>query len=306
MAAIKPAKTGEAAPDTPYGKALNSLIEKAGIEGQQTLYAITKPALTRLLNAGLSLALSTQHIYNSQELAKLTKSTASVVSTGNLLGHSDVRQKQEKIEQSGPNGTDVFADIEPPIFTYDPAALPILQPFDAIEYFKNLVPRMGVDPIHWMPLMNRTAFTLAAATEQTVVEKVQKILLDRLRSGDDIGTGPSEIEQILNEVGVTPRNPQYAEMVQRTNLMDAYTTGYQIEMEHPEVKEFFPAWKYLGIKDGRQGKDHEIRFGNYYPNSLAFALVRGPRVFNCRCCPNAIDKYKWKDLVNSGAVLSTL
>ena len=300
----KTAKTGDAAATGHLGTALNDLISKAEKASVETLYGILKTALTRVLASGAAVALTSPHIFNGDELAKLTSTTAAIVATGSLYGHYQIRRKAEAVERLG--GIDFFADIPGPVFGYDPTEFPLLQPYDAIEYFKSLIPRLGVDPIQWAPLMQRTAFTLAAATEVTIVDKVQKLILDKLRTGEGISTGPAEIEELLDSFGVTPKNPQYAQMVQRTNMMDAYTTGYQMEMEHPEVKEFFPAWLYMGIRDGRQGEDHEIRFGKYYPNSLPFAIVRGKRVWNCRCIPNAIDKYKWARLVKGGAVFSTI
>ena len=50
----------------------------------------------------------------------------------------------------------------------------------------------------------------------------------------------------------------------------------------------FPWWRYDGIRDGRQGKDHEQHFGKYYLSSTPFQEVRGDRMFNCRCCPTPV------------------
>jgi len=71
------------------------------------------------------------------------------------------------------------------------------------------------------------------------------------------------------------------------------------------MAEMFPAWQYIGIRDGRQGKDHEPHFDKYYPSSAKFEQVRGPRVWNCRCCPAPISKYEWQRLQSSGVTLST-
>ncbi len=326
-----------------YGTVLDSLIAKAEQLGLETLYRIFKASLARTFASSPNALLTTDHILNGDELAELTRQTASVMGTGNLIGHAEIRIKQEKADRlhvygvteppkpaalgyggggsgplgpkfpKGPGSGGPWEAIGPGssggpevIFRYDPEAFNFLQPYDAIEYFKSLVPRMGVDPIRWEPLMQRTAFTVARATEKAVVEKIQSVILEQLRTGEGFRTGPAAIDSILADVGVHPKNPQYAQMVNRTNLMDSYTTGYQIELEHPEVKNFFPVWKYLGIRDGRQGKDHEIRFDNYYPNTLTFHAVRGERVFNCRCCPSAIDKYKWKKLADGGAIISGL
>lgn len=309
----KPPKSGEAALPGREGEQLNNLIDLAERKGTATLTDILVPAIKRLLDGGAAKAMTSPHIFNGAELAKLTDAFAATIGTGSLLGAARIRQKQVQAELT----KDYFAEVSGPFATVQNEELPILPPWQALDYFKSLIPRLGVDPIHWAPLMQRTAFTLAAATEKTIVEDVQKVILDRMRTGQQWipeadrlpgqqATGVADIQQILDETGCSPANPQYAQMVFRTNTMESYTTGYQLEMEHPDVKDFFPAWLYMGILDGREGDDHRPRFGRYYPNSLPFAVVRGARVFNCRCVPNAIDKYKWKRLQAQGATFSTL
>lgn len=318
-------KSGEAA--APAGKEaaqLNKLIDKAEARGSALLYELTSAAVRRLLAHGGAKALTTPHLFNGEEMARLTDSLAAVIGTGSLLGHGRVRERMEAAELT--KGKDFFSD--PPFAVIQNEELPLLQPYNAIDYFKSLIPRLGVDPIRWAPLMQRTAFTLAAATEKTITEEVQAIILDRLRSGEtwilepdrvagQMATGPAEIDKILTKAGVSPANPQYSQMVYRTNTMDAYNVGQQVELEAPDVKDFFPAWLYMGIADGRQGDDHAPRFCNgspghwtpvnkYYPNSLPFHVVRGDRVFNCRCTFSPIDKYKWKRLQASGVQFSAI
>jgi hypothetical protein len=82
--------------------------------------------------------------------------------------------------------------------------------------------------------------------------------------------------------------------------MDSCTQGAVEEFQTDDMREFFPVCQDLGIRDGRQGKDHEPHFDLYDPNEASFAEVRGERVFNCRCAPNPIDKYTWAKLVAQG------
>lgn len=93
------------------------------------------------------------------------------------------------------------------------------------------------------------------------------------------------------------------DMVFRTNVLDALNTGSQRQVAGME--ENFPVWQYLGIKDGREGDDHRPMFNRYYPSSVTFAEVRGPRPYNCRCCPRWIHKTEWARLVDAGAKLET-
>ncbi|MFO0937846.1 MAG: NUDIX domain-containing protein [Gemmataceae bacterium] len=91
------------------------------------------------------------------------------------------------------------------------------------------------------------------------------------------------------------------DMVFRTNAIDAYNTGADDERQDPDVAEAFPVWQYLGIEDGRQGKDHEPHFGKYYPASVTFNQVRGDRPFNCRCSQRVVSKREWGRLQAAGA-----
>jgi len=123
------------------------------------------------------------------------------------------------------------------------------------------------------------------------------------------------VNAALDAAGVSPRNPQYADMVVRTNMMSAYNDGATAELQDQDVIDEFPVWLYLGIKDGRQGKDHEPKFGRYYPSSASFADVRGPRTasfadvrgprtYNCRCTFAPIYRIEWQRLQAGGAKVS--
>ena len=150
----------------------------------------------------------------------------------------------------------------------------------------------------------RTAFTMCVATETSLLEKVQKLIMGQLATGEDWTGAPNQIERLIYDAGVSPRNAQYASMVWRTNAMESYNAGLTMELEHPDVKDFFPVWRYMGILDGREGEDHRPHFGLYFPNTLTFQFVRGKRVFNCRCTPIPIDKYEWANLQAQGARIS--
>lgn len=179
-----------------------------------------------------------------------------------------------------------------------------MPPLEALRYFLGLSPKLGVDPERWGEAHERHAFTLAADVNGIVLDRVQEVLASILRSGD-VPKGPALVDAILDEAGLSPRDPSYGELVVRTNLMDAYSTGATREMQHPDVRDTFPVWKYLGIHDGRQRKSHEVHFDKYFPNEVTFAEVRDSILgkfdgFRCRCFPQAIDKFTWAELQANG------
>lgn len=302
----RPAKSGDVALAGKDGRRLTDLIREAERQGAATIANLMTAAIRRVAMAGPTGAVVAATLFTREQRAALVDVFARTVATGSALGHFRVRERQQKAQAAG--GLHRFADEEPfALFsTTAPEGIPLLTPAQAVEYFRSLMPRLGIDPIRWAPVMQRTAFTMAAATEQTLLDRVQKVILGRLQTGQGFSTAPAEIESMLDELGVSPANPQYAQMVFRTNAMDAYNVGLALELQEPDVAQTFPVWQYLGIDDGRAGADHRPRFGRYYPNSLPFAVVRGPRVFNCRCTFRPVDAWEWADLSRRGAVLSDL
>jgi hypothetical protein len=118
-------------------------------------------------------------------------------------------------------------------------------------------------------------------------------------------TRQTYIKRLLDKAGVSPKNPQYAEMVMRTNVLESYRTGVDQQAASESMKENFPVWQYQGILDGREGDDHRPKFGRYYPAKASFAEVRGDRPFNCRCNRRNIHRLAWAKLMAEGASIET-
>lgn len=306
MPAEAAAKSGDVAIAGKEGRRVASLIDRAEADGTGILYRLSRQALSRLFDHGPMAVVAAGGLFSPAEVQDLTGFLASIISTGDLLGRSRLLEKMQKASAAG--GLHRFADdLETP-WAFLPETIPLLPPEKAIAYFARLFPSLAVrDPARYGSAMQRTAFTLAQATEQTILNKVQNLILDRLRTGEQFGTATHEIERTLTDAGIHPTNPQYSEMVFRTNMMDAYNVGQVHEIESdPAVRSFFPVWQYLGIRDGREGEDHRPHFDKYFPAALAFHTVRGPRVFNCRCTPRYIDQYQWAELQAKGARLSNV
>ena len=182
-----------------------------------------------------------------------------------------------------------------------------MPPEKAVDYFTGLVPTLGTDPQRFGEIMNRHAFTLAVATDTALLGKVQDLLRDRLATGVGISTAPQEINRILDDVGVGPANPQYGEMVFRTNMMDSYNQGFQEELA-ASTSGSFPVWQYHAILDDRVRDEHRAHDGNYYPASVPFTTVRdsnGSNPFNCRCTFSPVYVDDWEELQRQGATVAT-
>ena len=145
------------------------------------------------------------------------------------------------------------------------------------------------------------AFSLAATTGQLILNRVQQAIRDVLATGAKVRATPEIIRDVLAKAGCLPSNPQYCEMVQRTNMMGAYNAAAEEQRMETGVLNAFPVWRYDGILDGREGADHRPHFGKYYPASVRFELVRGKRRENCRCVSTPIYFRQWQRLKSQGA-----
>lgn len=229
---------------------------------------------------------------------------AAVLSTADLIGRARVRQSLAK--RLG--GWETFADPPtptPPPYTL-PATIPLLPPEKALDYFAKLVPTLGVDPEAYGPLMKRRAFTLAVATDKVILENVQSIIRDSMANGN--AEVIADVQEVLDRAGVSPKNPQYAELVVRTNTMDAYNQGHEEERMDPDVLEYFSVWRWDAIRDERTRDTHAEHAGRYYPGEVSFQEVRGSEaadVINCRCVATGIFRDEWERLKKAGAKLET-
>lgn len=299
----------------PDGQRAADLLATAKRAGAGLLASLTEKAVRRLLAMADQTGTipAAPVLFDDDELKELQSSLAATIATADLLGRSRVKQfvaKMQEREQAaasiakfaeGPNDP---PDHEDPFHPF-PEPIPFQPPVEAIAYFQRLVPTLGNDPYRYGALLERHAFTLAVAVDQALLDKVKRVISDRLLGQEPIGTATADIQDILDAAGVAPANPQYAEMVYRTNMMDAYNAGQQAEIADPAMQEFFPWWRYDGILDSRTGDDHRPKIGKYYPASAAFADVRGPRVWNCRCCMTPLYRTDVRDLMAKGVRAET-
>jgi hypothetical protein len=294
-------------PAGPDGKRAAELLAAAREDGTRLFVDACEKAVGRLLASGDPLASGT--LFEDEELEAIAEGLARAIASADLLGRARIRRRAEMNEKrfgmnkngaggykpaaigdqtarSGDNpGISKFRDSafaeadDDPFHSFD-EAIPPLPPRQALDYFNRLVPSLSPRVERYGPKLDRYAFTLAASADEVILERVKKAILESLEEGE---SATPNVEDILDEAGVSMRNPQYAELVVRTNVLDALNQGAQAELATPEMQEAFPVWEYLGILDDRTGDDHRPKIGKFYPASAAFHEVRGPRVFNCRC-----------------------
>lgn len=285
------------------GKRAAELLRASVKRGAATLGTLTEDAVKRLLSDP-GKARQAKRLFNDDERAQLADSLAATNGTAELLGRARIRKRLEQAKKTSADHHD-FSEAATDFSCFDDSH-PIhpLAPLKALSYFRRLIPGLNPDRDKFADSHRRQAFSLAATTDVTLLDRIKGIIASVLATGESVSDAPKAIARILDDAGVSPRNPQYAEMAFRTNMMDAYNEGSHAEMQDPDVRGHFPVWRYVGIRDGRQGKDHEPHFDKYYPNSANFSEVRGDRPFNCRCTSIPIYKSEWKRLQESGVRVS--
>lgn len=244
------------------------------------LESLTRQALERKAS-GVGL-IAPHRLFDDDERAKLAGSLGAVLALADLMGRARVRELAEKAAGSAAT----FSDAEPlKVFAETPPGV-IAAPEAALEYLRGLVPTLGIDPQRWGDSLRRRAFTLAAATDETLAAKVRAAIADAIEDGKSHQRAAADIDGLLDAAGVSARSRGYSEMVWRSNCSDAYQTAAYEEMTHPDVADAFPAWEYLAIVDGRARPAHAAREGRIYPSAASFAAVRGTDIgdaANCRC-----------------------
>lgn len=260
---------------------------------------ITKRALNRLPKDRFIQSVMMGPLFTPEDNAKLIDVIHDAITTANLLGRSNVQLRGQQAEDQ----PEKFSEDDETDFSSF-AEVPVMSSSAAINFFKGLVPSAAESPSDFSNIQLGKSFSLAGVTNNSILRQIQGVILKRLENGEDVNGAPREIDKILYEAGIHPKNSQYSEMVFRTNMMGAYTQGLEQELKSPNLINTFPVWQYLGIRDGRQGEDHEPNFNKYYPASASFAQVRGARVFNCRCVPKPISIYQWRRLKGKGFAIA--
>ncbi len=276
-------------------------IEQAALaELVPKINAIFRHSLTVFLRDGISpTLLKRKKLMQAGDLALFAAIVAQASAIPELQGRALVRAQFNGIQLADP------VDPEEMRRFLDPAESIRLPPKEALKFFKALSPnRRKPLPDDWTARHRRRAFTLAASSDKIVLRRTFGFLKKRLETGDVKRKG---LAKLLDSLGVTSNNPQYSEMVVRTNVQDAYNDGYYNEVaEDPDMQAHFPYWEYDAVDDDRVSADHKAnerggvtigrRPSAFYPRQRRFDEVRGPRVWNCRCSFRWIDKFEAAEL----------
>ena len=260
------------------GEKANMLLSHAQKDVSRMFAEKCKSAVERLL-AEPDHGRNASVLFSDEELSEIASGLGRVVATADLLGRARI-QKHAELADARATRTDFAESDDDDPFHDFAEPIPPLSPDRAIEYVRQRVPHVDPGPDRYGRRLDRHAITLAIASDEVLLDKIKKAVVDELEGGGD---ATPDIASILDAAGVSHNRPQFPELIARTNAMLAYNQGSTDEMASPEMQERFPAFEYSGILDSRTGDDHRPKIGKYYPSSVQFTEVRGERVYNCRC-----------------------
>jgi SPP1 gp7 family putative phage head morphogenesis protein len=123
-------------------------------------------------------------------------------------------------------------------------------------------PVKSLPPKEALAFFERKSFTLAGMEEQRILNKVQNILYDSIKTGKTTDDAIYNLEEFFDEYEVEQMTsagklkpiaeiPGRIEVVIRTNVNDAYNQGRIKMFEDPNVKDMIKAYQYSAIMDGR-------------------------------------------------------
>lgn len=283
----------------PDGQALAKVVRESARHGAEVLAELARIAVERLGTRNHPRRFKT--LFTEAERGELAEALAAVTATADLLGRARVLELVDKAKSSG---TRKFSDADPLRTFADTPPGVIAAPERALDYFRNLVPRLRQPGEGFIEAWRNRAFTLARSTDEELTRRVHAAIGQALASGQSTNQAVADVRAILEGAGVSPGRPSYSEMVFRTAAHSAYTTAAFSELQEPDVVESFPVWRYTNPVDSRSRPHHAARNGKYYPSSATFASVRGEGpedVCNDRCNFVAIFRDDWKELMGQGA-----
>lgn len=155
---------------------------------------------------------------------------------------------------------------------------------EAIEYFKR---RGLVRATDFETLLAGYA-QRAAVARQLMLEQVQaetmNYLLEAIEKGGTYPEFAAQIGTMTENLGLTPANPTYLQMVFRTNVQSAYGAGRYRAITNPEVMSDRPFVQYRTVRDARVREEHKVLDGKVYASAdPLWHNIAPPNGYNCRC-----------------------
>jgi SPP1 gp7 family putative phage head morphogenesis protein len=130
----------------------------------------------------------------------------------------------------------------------------------------------------------RSAFTMAGAVSQDMLETVHQTLAESIAQGTDLRKFKSQLKAKFDEQGWTSPDSAHLETVFRTNTMAAAGEARFQTMTTPQAIAIRPYLQWVSTHDDRTRETHAAAHGKIMAaDDPTWDEVRPPAGFNCRC-----------------------
>lgn len=171
-----------------------------------------------------------------------------------------------------------------------PPANPVKQFDEAVEWFRK---RLAISPEEFAALeaeAKRRAFSIAGATQMSVVKDVWDAVDKAVAEGVSLGKFKKEVGPALTEEWGKKNSPR-VETIYRTNTQHAYNAGRWKQATHPAVLKMRPYWKLQVEVDDRTSEVCEDLAGTILPaNDPWWDSHYPPLHFNCRSAVTTLSR----------------
>ncbi len=182
----------------------------------------------------------------------------------------------------------------------------LFTPEEAANFFAGKVPMTREEYDALVQQIMDKAFYVSGLEKTAIERDMKNLITDALNNGMSLDTFKFKLQElqvkytkpVYEREGVGQASADdtvldyHAETVFRTNIMNAYNEGKSAIYGDPDIKEFFPAYEYTAIMDGRTTDlctelDGMIRLAD----DPVWDKFWPPNHFNCRSTVVSINKY---------------
>ena len=155
---------------------------------------------------------------------------------------------------------------------------------DAADYIRDLTPVTKEVFDNLSRQYKKDAFTLAAAADVRLIEKIRDALAETAQKGGTAQDFETAVNKLTDDAGIAQLNAFTLDTAFNTAMQRAYSLGRYEQMKNETTKGVFPFWQYWTVGDDRVRPEHAVidQF-TARADDPVWMKIYPPNGFNCRC-----------------------
>jgi SPP1 gp7 family putative phage head morphogenesis protein len=155
---------------------------------------------------------------------------------------------------------------------------------DAADYIADLTP-VTKEIFNGLTAQYKSAaFTLAAAADVRLIEKIRDALAQVAKDGGTAQDFEQAVNRITDDAGVAELNAFTLDTAFNTAMQKAYSLGRYEQMSDAATIDVLPVWQYWTVGDDRVRPEHAVLDGfAAHAQDPVWHKIYPPNGFNCRC-----------------------